>query len=176
MSIPDFESDQDFSSTFGGINLANAPDGSLVVTSEKHDEFDSRITSDIEGLLFLGRLTHDCDIYGHSFTLRTLTRGERLAISLLVREYEDTLGLADALETAYLAFAIQTVDGRPLSIPLQEEPIAQHLRRNFEIVRQWYDPVIEALYMEYSKLLLRQKIAFEALEGKSTAGRTTPSP
>lgn len=165
MSPSDFESDQDFSSTLG-LQFANREDGSLVATAETHDEFDPRIRDDIEGLLFLGRLTYDCTIYGHTFTLRTLTRGERLSIALFVKEFEDTLGLADALETAYLALAIQLVDGRPLSISLKEEPIAQHLRRNFEIVRQWYDPVLEALYTEYSKLLLRQKLAFEALEGK----------
>lgn len=165
MSIPDFEADQDFRSTLG-LSLANGPDGELLVDSEKHEEFDARVHADIEGLLFLGRLTHDCELYGHTFTLRTLTRGERLAISLFVREYEDTLGLADALETAYLALALQTVDGRPLSIPIENEPIAQHLRRNFEIIRHWYDPVLEAVYAEYSRLLIRQKLAFQELEGK----------
>lgn len=166
MSIPDFEADPNY-----GITLANAPDGSLVAQSETYDSFDPRISNDIDGLLFLGRLTHDCEVFGHRFTLRTLTRGERLAISLLVREYEDTLGLADAMQTAYLALAIQTLDGRPLSIPLETEPIHTHLRRNFEIIQKWYDPVLEALYGEYAHLLVRQEQAFKEFSGKSTASR-----
>lgn len=174
MSNPDFESDQDFSQF--GLQLANAEDGQLLVNAEKNDEFDERIRTDVEGLLFLGRLTHDCEIYGHSFTLRTLTRGERLAVAQFVREYEDSLGLADALQTSYLALAVMLLDGRPLSIALEDERPDVRLRRNFEIVQKWYDPVIEAVYAEYSNLIVRQNIAFQELEGKSQASRATPAP
>lgn len=174
MSNPDFESDADFSRF--GLQLANADDGQLLVNAEKNDEFDERIRTDVEGLLFLGRLTHDCEIYGHSFTLRTLTRGERLAVAQFVREYEDSLGLADALQTSYLALAVMLLDGRPLSIALEDERPDVRLRRNFEIVQKWYDPVIEAVYAEYSNLIVRQNIAFQELEGKSQASRATPAP
>lgn len=150
-----------------GISLANDPDtGQLLVNAEKHEEFDSRISHELEGLLFLGRLTHDCEIFGHTFTLRTLTRGERLAVSLYVQEHENTLGLADALQTAYLALAIELVDGRPLSIALENETTDARLRRNFAIVQQWYDPVLESLYVQYGILVGKAVEAFRELEGK----------
>lgn len=164
MSIHDYEPEADFGSF--GITLANNPDGALLVNAEKNEEFDPGISNDVEGLLLLGKLTADCELYGHTFTLRTLTRGERLAIAQFVQDYEDTLGLADAMQTAYLAQAIMIVDGRPLSIALGDESPEARLRRNFEIVQKWYDPVIEALYREYSQLLVRQSIAFRELEGK----------
>lgn len=141
--------------------------GQVLVNLERADEFDSRIGQDLEGLLYLGRLTSDCEIFGHTFTLRTLTRGERLAAALFVQEYESSLGLADALQTAYLALAIEVVDNRPLSIPLeQRESTEAKLSRNFAIIRNWYDPVLEALYTEYQRLILREVDAFRELEGK----------
>lgn len=161
------EPERDFSHF--GINFDNDEEtGQVLVNLEKTtEEFDSRIGQDLEGLLYLGRLTSDCEIYGHTFTLRTLTRGERLAAALFVQEYESTLGLADALQTAYLALAIEVVDNRPLSIPLeQRESTEAKLSRNFTIIRNWYDPVLEALYAEYQKLILREVDAFRELEGK----------
>lgn len=151
-----------------GITFANDPDtGQVLVNLEKADEFDDRIGQDVEGLLWLGRLTQDCEIYGHTFTLRTLTRGERLAAALFVKEYEDTLGIADALQTAYLSLAIELVDGRPLSIPLeQRETTESRLARNFTTVQRWYDPVLEALFAEYQSLVRREADAFRELEGK----------
>lgn len=175
INAPDFESDQDFSQF--GLTLGNDDEGHILVNAEKNDEFDPRIKNDVEGLLFLGRLTHDFDLYGHPMTIRTLTRGERLATTLFVRQYEDTLGLADALQTAYVALAVVTVDGRALSIPLVDnESVEARLRRNFAIVQNWHDAVIEAVYTEYSQLLVRQKLAFEELEGKLKASRATPAP
>lgn len=152
-----------------GITFDNDEEtGQVLVNLEKTaEEFDSRIGQDLEGLLYLGRLTSDCEIYGHSFTLRTLTRGERLAASLFVQEYESSLGLADALQTAFLSLSIELVDGRPLSIPLeQRESTEARLTRNFAIIRNWYDPVLEALYAEYQKLIMREVDAFRELEGK----------
>lgn len=170
------EAERDFGAF--GIEFANDPEtGQVVVNLEKADEFDERIGQDVEGLLWLGRLTSDVEIFGHSFTLRTLTRGERLACALFVHDYEDTLGLADALQTAYLSLAIELVDGRPLSIPLeQRESTEARLSRNFAIVQRWYDPVLEALFAEYNLLIVREAEAFRELEGKSPASRATSKP
>jgi hypothetical protein len=170
------EPEADFAQQFGGLALANDEDGTLLINAEPVEEFDPQISNEVEGLLFLGRLTHDCTLYGHTFRLQTLTRGERLAIMLFVQEYEDTLGLADAMQSAYLASALVLVDGRALSIALGDEDPIDRLRRNFNLVREWYDPVIEALYAEYSKLLVKQNMAFRDLEGKLTAGRATSKP
>lgn len=165
-SVPE----QDADLTFGaGITLnSNEETGELLANPVEADEFDPRHANDIEGLLFLGRLTHRCEVFGHTFILKTLTRGERLATTLVTHEYEDSLGVADALQTALLAAAIVSVDGRPVSVPLspdENEPLPR-IRKNFTIVQKWYDPILEALYAEYGNLLLRQAGAFAELSGK----------
>lgn len=161
------EGDRDFSHF--GVEFANDPaPAGVLINAEPVDGFDeARISQDVEGLLWLGKLTHNCTLYGHTFTLRTLTRGERLSVALFVREYEETLGLADAMQTAYLALSIETVDGRALTSPLGPETAEERLRRNFNTVHQWFDPVLEALWLEYKVLTNRAIAAFQELEGKS---------
>lgn len=97
-----------------------------------------------------------------------MTRGERLATALVAKEYEGTLGYGDAIQTAYVAAAVLTLDDRPLSIPVSAEessPLAR-IRTNFPKVARWYDPVVEALFAEYGNLVLRQAGAFAELSGK----------
>lgn len=178
MGITDFEPDQNFGAFEDGVALANDEGGHLLVNLEEADEFDPRISDDVEGLLFLGYLTQSVTIYNHTFVLKTLRRGERLAVTQFARDYEDTLGIADALQTGYLALAIVTADGRPLSIAISDEerdPLVR-LEANYRVVSRWFDPVLEALYSEYTFLLQRQNAAFAELEGKSAAGRRTPQP
>lgn len=176
MLNPDFERDANLLQGTG-VTLSNDDDGQLLVNAVEADSFDPRSQNDIEGLLFLGKLTRKCDIYGHPIILKTLTRGERLATTLVVKEYEESLGAADALQTAFLAAAIVTVDGRALSIPLSphddENPILR-IRTQFDIIAKWYDPILEALFVEFGNLVLRQASAFAALQGNWTASRLTP--
>jgi hypothetical protein len=165
MSNTDFEADVNLAPF--GISLANDPQtGEVLVNVERAETFDDSVSREVEGLLFLGKLTHDCEIFGHTFLLRTLTRGERIAISLFVQDHENTLGLADALQTAYLALALVLVDGRPLTISLETETAEVRLRRNYDIIKNWFDPVLEALYAEYKILIQKQLVAFQELEGK----------
>jgi hypothetical protein len=152
------EGDRDY-----GPFLANAP---VLANAEPVEGFDEKISEDVEGMLWLGKLTHECTVFGHKIVLRTLTRGERLAVSLYVQEYENTIGLADAMQTAYLALSIETVDGRALTTPLGPESIEERLRRNFNVVREWYDPTLETLWNEYKILTTRALAAFQELEGK----------
>jgi len=171
MSTPTPELDADLLYTLDN----DEETGALLVNAVEADEFDPRHSNDVEGLLFLGKLTHNAEIFGHSFILKTLTRGERLATSLIVKEYEGTLGEADALQTATVAASILTVDGRPPSFALTPEensPLAR-IRANFAVVTTYYDPIIETLWAEYGNLLIRQVAAFQAMQGKSTASRRT---
>ena len=172
MSIQDFEPDQNILA-LDGVHLGNDPDGRLVANAVEADEFDPRIGSDIEGLLFLGYLTQSASIFGHHFVLKTLRRGERLAALQFVQPYEETLGIAQALETALLALSIISVDGRPLSIPLgpADDKPELTLERNWPTVAKWYDPVLDALYLEYQELQQRMNVAFLEMQSKSTASR-----
>lgn len=174
MTNPDFEQDVDLLHGAGVAFANDETSGELLVNAVEADEFDSRHQNDIEGLLFLGKLTKRCDIFGHVFVIKTLTRGERLAALLVVKEFEESLGVSDAFQTALLAAAIVTVDGRPLTIPLspsEDKDRLTRIRANFEIIQDYYDAVLEALYAEYGSLLLRQAQAFAALQGNLSASR-----
>jgi hypothetical protein len=177
MSITDFEPDPDFLS-LDGVSLQNDPQGRLVANAVEAEEFDPGISSDVEGLLLLGYLTHKSAIFGHTFILKTLTRGERLAVVQFVKEYEESLGIAMALETATLAMSLINVDGRPLTIPLSEADRIPEvtLARNYAVISKWYDPLLDALYLEYQDLRNRADGAFLELQGKLTAGRRQQQP
>lgn len=177
MSISDFEPDPDILAA-GEFELGTSDEGRLFANAVEADEFSDDIHNDVEGLLLLGYLTTNATIFGHTFVLKTLTRGERLAVTQFVREYEDSLGIGQALETASLALAIINVDGRPLSIPLgdADRSPATTLVRNYSKISQWYDPVLDSLYMEYQELQQRMTAAFIGLQGKLTAGRRTSQP
>lgn len=167
---PDFEADPDFTAVPQHDPAPTGPDGTSVLNAlPASDEFDPRYAADLEGLLFLGKLSNTVHIFGHSFTLKTLTRGERLACAQLCKDYEDTLGFADALQTAYVAACVTHVDGQSLVQPLtpneHRDPIVW-IRQNFDVVREWFDPVIETVYEKYNDLLVRQTQAFIELEGK----------
>ena len=66
----------------------------------------------------MGRLQKKFDVLGHDFVLKTLTVGEELAIGQVVNEYAGTIGQGKAFQTAVIAAAIVTVDGRELVAPL----------------------------------------------------------
>ena len=175
MSISDFEADQDFGPAGFTVERDSETDQPML-NATSVEEFDPKIYDDVEGLLFLGYLTANVNVFGHNFVIKTLRRGERLACALLVKEYEESLGMGDALETAYVAASILSLDGRPLSAalgPEEERDPMQRIRANFERVVKWYDPVIESVYIEYGNLLMRQAAAFGELELKSTASRST---
>lgn len=172
MSVSDYEADQDFGPV--GYRVERSEDGQPMLNAEQADEFDAKIYDDVEGLLYLGYLTSEVEIFGHTFVIKTLRRGERLACALLVKDWEETLGMGDALETAYVAACVVSLDGRPLSAalgPEEERDPLQRIRANFERVVKWYDPVVESVYFEFGNLLLRQGAAFAELEGKSSASR-----
>jgi len=115
MSEP--EQDQDYAAA------SEAPHGfefggsvaSPVLNPVEADEFPPAAKDAIDGLLWLGYLSEDFELFGHRFTIKTLTRGDRLAASLLTKEWEETLGLADAYQTATVAASLMAVDGQPIA-------------------------------------------------------------
>src|SRR5262249_25014295 len=135
------------------------------INVEPVDAFDPRHAEAIDGLLWLGKLTDSFHMFGHRFTLKTLTRGERLAVTQVARDYADTLGASMALETAVVAACVVSVDNRPLNPDLgpNMDPV-DRVAANFAVVQDWYDVVLEQIYERYSQLLIRQVQAFIELE------------
>lgn len=135
---------------------------------EEVDEFSGDIDREIEGLLYLGALSANVRIWGHTFEIHTLRAGEELARDQIVNEYEGVFGQSRALGLATAAAAVKSVDGTPLQRPLRpgKSDTISSIRANFATFSEYYFPVIERIYEEYEKLEVRQARAFKALEGK----------
>jgi len=139
-----------------------------VEAAQEGERFPAEIERDVEGLLYLGALSTEVNIWGHRFEIHTLRAGEELARDQIVNEYDGVFGQARALGLATAAAAVKSVDGTPLQRPLApgKSDIISAIRANFTTFSDYYFPVIERIYDEYEKLELRQARAFRALEGK----------
>lgn len=104
-----------------------------------------------EGLLYLGYLSKEVtSIPFHHFVVRTLTVAEKLEVSLLTKEYVDTIGYGRAYRAAIVAAGLQFVDGRELLPATTNTGI---LRQKFDyVVNGWYDSVVDLLYKEIDDL------------------------
>jgi len=120
----------------------------LIVSS---DSFPEKWKQEFEGLLYLGYLQKEVlDIPFHKFVVRTLTINEKLEISLLTKEYVDTLGYGRAYRAAVVAAGLETVDGRTLLPAVKGTNV---LRQKFEyIINSWYDAVIDILFKQIDEL------------------------
>ena len=141
--------------------------GDALANPDESEAFPLSSEEDVEGLLWLGYLTATDTVFGHRFTLRTITHGEKLAVSLVTKEYEDTLGMADAYAAATIAASLVMLDGHPFgaSLDVAEDPV-RRIEANFKLVKRWFDPVIQALYQKYAQLRVRQELAFHNLQSK----------
>lgn len=176
--VPDFEPDVDF-----GIAANSQPasemNGPAVPEPSPSDneQFPAEVEEDVHGLMFLGSLTHSFELLGHRFVLRTLRIGEELSCAQVVKEYEGTMAQGKAYAIAQIAAALVSVDGREIVGNLGPDDTASTIHKKFEYIRErWYWPVIELIYAEFSDLMIRQASAYEALEGKWRASRTSFTP
>lgn len=162
------------------FNFEDAPDFNLPASDmdgppepttfveEDVDLFPDDVSQDVTGLTFMGYLTSSFELKGHRFVIRTLKVGEELACAQLIKEYEETMAQGKAYAIAQIAAAIVTVDGRNIGESLGPDDSLATISNKFDyIAKRWYWPVIEALYDEFSNLMLRQAVAYDALEGKS---------
>jgi hypothetical protein len=168
MSEHDFE-DQDYRAAEAphGFEFGGTADEPVLNAVQTAESFPSDSMEAINGLVWLGYLADTFGLFGHSFTLRTLTRGDRLTVTLLTKEWEETLGMADAYQTAVVAAALVEVDGQPLTSVIPRANRQEQIRANFGMVQDWYEPVVEALFERVAQLNLRQQAAFTALQAKS---------
>jgi len=113
--------------------------------------FPDQWKAEFEGLAYLGYLSKEVtSIPFHHFVVRTLKTNEKLEITLLTKEYSDTLGYGRAYKAAVVAAALESIDGRQL-VPVEKG--TNTLRQKFEyVINSWYDPVIDILYREVDEL------------------------
>jgi len=116
-------------------------------------EFDPRVRQSFDGLLYLGRLEDTFDVYGHEFVIRTMTTDEVLEVGLIIKPWQGTTTELRAYQAAMVAACVTRVDGRPISIPLTNDPSDSPLRNRFDYIRQhWFPPVLDVVYEHYLEL------------------------
>lgn len=152
----------------------NTPQGQADDTEpELVKPFDERYREPFEGLMFLGALQASFDFIGHRFIIRTLTTDETLAVGMITKEFEETIGGQRAYATALVSLCIQSVDGRQLPSPIgtDDNNYAWAFERFNYVKARWFPYVIDNVYERY--LLLENK-AVEVLQemAKKASGRT----
>lgn len=117
-------------------------------------EFDPKYREDFDGLLYIGALTHSFRLYGHSFTIRTLTVDEILQVSLLVKQYEGSIGQNRAYLTGMAAACLELADSKPIYTPIG--PNDDEVRGRFMYVKDhWYSWMVDGIYEQYLALEAR---------------------
>ena len=130
----------------------------------------SRWREDFTGLLSLGALRGWFDWCGHRIHIRTLTTDEELIVGYLIKEFEGGMAGMKAYATATVALCIESVDGRPMPVPLGEDPGRPYAWAvdRLQKARQFYPPTIDAIFDAYLALEARQREVMAGL-GKASA-------
>lgn len=116
-------------------------------------EFDPRVRNEFDGLLYLGRLTDAFTYMGHDFVIRTLSTGEILDVALLHKPYLGTMGDIKAYKAALVAACVESVDGRPMPLPITNQPMDTALANRFAYVQKtWFPPLIDVIYERFLAL------------------------
>lgn len=145
-----------------GNEEANEPTSSK--EEEPLPEFDSKVREDFEGLMYLGRLSHTFSWAGHSFTIRTLSIEETLDVGMLSQPYRGTLAELKAYQAALVACCVQSVDGRPMPVPITDDVRDTAAANRFAyVIRHWFPPVLDAVYEQYLNLETRVSKVIEAM-------------
>ena len=112
--------------------------------------FPEKWKAPFEGLLYLGYLEKEVEIPFHKFTVRTLTAGEKINISLITEELANTLGYGRSYRSAVVAAGLVLVDGQKL---IAAEKDVDILRQKYNyVISVWHDPIIDILFEAINEL------------------------
>lgn len=139
-------------------------------------EFDQKYREDFYGLAYLGALSKSFEWLGHRFTIRTLTVGEALQVSLLTARYAATVGNGLAYRTAMAAMAVQQIDSKDLPIPVGADPDDfAYAQQRFDYAQaRWFQFTIDAIYNEYLVLEQKAREVIDAMGKASGQMASTP--
>lgn len=118
------------------------------------DTFPGEWRDDFRGLAFLGYLTDVVTIPQHEFVLKTLSVGEKIQVSQIVRPHEGTLGYGKAFKTAIVAASLVSIDGE--AIMVAEKKVSVILQKYRYVVNTFYEPIVDLLYLRCVQLENRQ--------------------
>ena len=122
--------------------------------SEDPVAFDERYVEPFKGLMYLGALTKQFEWLGHTFVIRTLTTDELLAVPMLIKDWEDTIGHPRAYATAMVALATMSVDGESLPTPIASSGsnYAWAFQKFNYVKGRWFVYTIDHVYSQYLEL------------------------
>ena len=98
---------------------------------EEVPEFDSRHREPFKGLLYIGALTEDFELFGHQFRIGTPTQTERLQIGQVIQPWQGTVTGEIAYQTALVAAYLIEIDGVKLPEPVLNNPKETALHDRF---------------------------------------------
>lgn len=152
-----------------------ADQGEVEQDEEELPEFDPRFREEFDGLLFLGFLRDTFTWAGHTFQIRTMRVDELLEVALVSRPYVGTLGEAKGYQSAVVAAVVERVDGKPMPMPITNEPSDTPLKARFDFVlRSWFPPVIDVIYDRYMALEDKARQVLDAMGKVSAPMASTP--
>lgn len=138
-------------------------------------EFDPRWQDEMEGLLYVGRVTHEFNLAGHRITIATPEAQESLKAGMLIKQYQETVGALRALTLAALATCLVKVDGHTLPRGIMADG-SDDLEARFAWVSKLHTSVVDGIYREYEDLEIRVQEAIESLgkEGAPPMAQSIP--
>jgi hypothetical protein len=132
--------------------------------------FDPKHAEPFKGLLYLGALSDSFEWLGHTFDIRTLRDGEKLAVASIIKPYVETMGADRAYADAMVAMCITGVDGDDLPIPIGETKRAHEWgHQRFQYVKDnWFSSTVDVVFNRY---LMLEDLATKVLVamGKASA-------
>jgi hypothetical protein len=152
------EDPADLSSTSSGylseITTPGQPQPETEATIEEGEEplpeFDPKVRSDYEGLLFLGKLYKDFRWAGHKFRIKTLTLDEALEVGRVTKDYIGTSQEFRAWQTALVGACVVSVDGKYLPVPLS--PDESVVEAHFNWAKSQYPWTVDKIFEQFSEL------------------------
>jgi hypothetical protein len=136
-------------------------------------EFDPRWQDEMEGLLFVGRVTHEFRLGGHKITIATPEAHDTLKAAMLIKQYQETAGALRALTLAALATCLVKVDGYDLPRGIMADG-SDDMETRFNWVAKLHTAVVDGIYREYEDLEVRVAEAIDNL-GKGGVPLKVPS-
>jgi hypothetical protein len=138
-------------------------------------EFDPRWTDEMEGLLYVGRVTHQFNLAGHRVTIATPEAMDSLKVALLIKDYQDTAGSLRALTIAAVATCLVKIDGHELPRGIMADG-SDDMQTRFDWVARLHTSVIDGIYREYEDLEVKVNDAIQSLgkEGAPPMAQSIP--
>jgi hypothetical protein len=155
--------------------------GNYTVTAEKIEpevkeepkkdlpNFDEKHKQDLEGLLYLGKLSKTFRWAGHKFKIRTLTTQDILEVGRLSKPYIGTSAEMRAWQAAMAGACTVSVDGQVIYPPLN--PGETEVEAHFRWANDQYPWTIDKIF---EQLMLLDGVVAEVLEemGKVSGAST----